>query len=193
MRELFIIVALVSASLGAQVTAPSDPLDALVRDSPFLPVAGTARGAASGASGSLEFRSVVFERGEFAFSIYDQASRESKWVRLGQTDLPFVARSYDQEQDLLTVEYQGRITALKLQPARMAGQASSGSGTAPPPLPSAQESAGPAQPRPANSTSTGPPSASPPPAVNPEESQRLQEMADEIRRRRQLPVSTPKI
>lgn len=207
MRILPILSLLAAASLSAQVSAPADPLESLVRDSPFLPAPGTTRAAASGESGPLELRGVVFERGEFAFSIYDQASRESKWVTLGQADLPFVARSYDQEQEMLTVEYQGRTTALKLQPAHIAGQAQAGSPSGPAPLPSPEETArqGPGRPQnsaptyPAANPAQSPPAASPAqstgpaaPAMKPDESRRLQEMADEIRRRRQQPVQTPR-
>lgn len=188
-----IIFLTAAVSLAAQVVVPPDPLDALVRDSPFLPGAATARAAAAGESGPLELRSVVFEQGKLFFSIYDQGNRESNWVTLGQGDLPFVARSYNQEQETLTVDYQGRTIALKLQPAHIAGQPEPGFAPAPSPLPSAEETARQRGPQRPNSA---PPSASPAPppsGVKPEESQRLQEMADEIRRRRQQPIQQPKL
>lgn len=195
MRVLAIIFLMSVVSLPAQVVVPPDPLDALVRDSPFLPGASTARTPATGESGPLELRSIVFEQGKFFFSIYDRGSRESKWVTLGQRDLPFVARSYNQEQETLTVDYQGRTVALKLQPSHIAGQSEPGSAPPPPPLPSADEAARQRGPQPSNSVQPSPsPAPVPPPgAVKPEESQRLQEMADEIRRRRQHPVQPPKI
>lgn len=192
MRRLVMVV-LLPVALAAQAVAPSDPLEALVRDSPFVPVAGASR-AAAGEGGPLELRSVVFERGEFAFSVYDAASRESQWVKLGQQDLPFVARSYDQAEDVLTVDYQGRTLALKLQPAHIAGQVPANAGASPPPLPSAEDAARAGANRPANAASSNPPAPlAPPAALKPDESQRLQQMAEEIRRRRQQqPVPPPK-
>jgi hypothetical protein len=186
MRAMPIISLAASVALAAQVAVPSDPLESLVRDSPFLPGTGVVRSVASGENGPLELRSVVFEQGEFLFSVYDQGTRESKWVRLGQQDLPFVARSFNQEQDILTVDYQGRTLALELQPAHIADQPPAGSQPAPPPLPSAGETARQGGVRPSDSASSNP--APPPAALKPEESQRLQEMADEIRRRRQQSV-----
>lgn len=184
MRAVPFICLLVAAPLAAQVAVPDDPLEALVRDSPFLPPAGMTRTAAAGEGGPLEFRSVVFERGQFSFSIYDQAARESKWVTFGQQDLPFVVRSYDQEQDILTVDHQGRSLALKLQPAHTAGQLPSGAATTPPPLPSAEEAARRGEAGPANPPSVPPASQT----LDPAQSRRLEQMADEIRRRRQQPV-----
>lgn len=192
MRALPFIFLAVSLSLPAQVAAPPDPLESLVRDSPFLPGTGPVRPSGSGESGPLELRSIVFERGKFFFSIYDQGSRESKWVTLGQQDLPFVARSFNQEQDILTVDYQGRTIALELQPAHIAGQSQPGSVPAPPPLPSAEETGRRGGAPPADSAPSNPSSAAPPATMKPEESQRLQEMADEIRRRRLQPVQPSK-
>ena len=190
MRVHPIIFLAAAVSLPAQTAIPTDPLEALVRDSPFLPGAGPARTTATGEKGPLELRSVVFERGQYFFSVYDQGSRESTWVTLGQPDLPFVARSYDQEQEILTVEQQGRTIALKLQPAHIVGQSQPEATPAPPALPSAEEAARQGGARPANSAPPNPSPAAPPAAIKPED-QRLQEMADEIRRRRQQPVQPP--
>ncbi len=180
--------------VAAQTTLPADPLDALVADSPFLPGAGGRGAAAGGATGPLELRGIVFEDGAYVFSIYDQASKEAVWVRLDERGQPFVARSFNRERDSLTVEHHGRTVVLSLQPARMAG-AQAGAPLPPAPLPGAVESAGPnnqntpgnpAQP-PAQGPNaiagapTVPPSGSTPTAT---EAQRLQNLADEIRRRR---------
>lgn len=186
-----VIFLLLIVPIVAHAKPAEDPLDALVRDSPFLPAGGAAP-AANKESGPLELRGVAFEGREYVFSVYDQASKESKWVKLGQGDLPFTARSYDQEQELLVVEYQGRTTSLKLQTAHVVGQAPSGAASSPPPLPAPGEGSpqagappapqpGPPGSGPARPTSTG----------NPEESQRLQRMADEIRRRRSLQQVPP--
>lgn len=182
MRAFLTIFPVAVVTLAAQVTVPDDPLESLVRDSPFLPITGAAPITASGEGGPLEFRSVVFELGEFFFSIYDQSARESKWVTFGETDLPYVVRSYNQEEDILTIDYQGRNLALKLQSAHTAGQITDG--TSPAPLPSAGEGGQNAG-RSTQSEASAPSSSS---GVDAAQSQRLQEMADEIRRRRQQPV-----
>jgi hypothetical protein len=193
--RLLFLFTLVSAAIFAEEAAAPDPLDALVKDSPFAPVAGATRAGASGQTGPIEFRSVVFEDGEYAFSLYDQGSQQSAWLRIGETGLPFIVRSYDQERDIVTVEHQGRSLTLELQPGRMSDQPSPGTPPAPlpgpaqagsgPPLPSAAEASGqgsmsiPAQPAPGGSNA-GPN----------QESQRLQALADEIRRRRQSPLQS---
>lgn len=180
----FILLALFPALLVAQSVAPPDPLDALVKNSPFLPASGASRAAAAGEGGPLEFRSVVFERGQFVFSIYDQASKQSKWIKLGPGETPFIARSYDREHDTLSLDYQGRSQVLKLQAGHIASQPPAGSAPAPAPLPSAQEAGRP------NQTPNNP-TAKPPANLAPAESQRLQTLADEMRRRRQtLPPPT---
>jgi hypothetical protein len=160
----------------APAPAGPDPLDELVRDSPFLPATGPAAPPSEG--GPLELRGVLFEDGHFLFSVYDEGTKKSKWIRLGETDAPFVARSFDHENDILTVEYQGRSVALKLPPAHVAGVTQPGAPTPPAPLPTPQEASRPAQPP----QPVAQPTAQP--GIRPEESQRLQNMADEIRRRR---------
>jgi hypothetical protein len=163
-------------------TPTTDPLDKLVADSPFVPADGAR--AAPAAGGPLELRGVVFEDGGYLFSLYDQATRESTWVRLGETGQPFVARSFNRERDTLSVEYQGRMIELVLQPAKMAtgGQPPPGS---PPPLPDAgagrDQRNNPAPPAPAAQNPTAPPATN---AAEAAQAQRLQNIADEIRRRR---------
>jgi hypothetical protein len=214
-----LLLALAGAPLLAQTNAAPDPLDALVRDSPFLPGAGAARGGGTTSDGPLEFRGVVFEQGRYTFSIYDQASQQSYWVAIGDADAPIRVRSYDREQDIVTVEQQGRSVALKLQPGHVAGQAAQPQGespAAPAPLPTAAQvqaaangpgrtasPAGPGAPqpgvpnapRPGGSPGAGPTAASSQANAGGQqaEAQRLQELADELRRRRQhTPIQLPK-
>lgn len=178
------LLPLVAWAQPASPTAPAasaDPLDALASDSPFLPGSGGSRGAAT-ATGPLEMRSVVFVDGAYRFSIYDQGTHESNWVGIGEKGYPFVVRSFNRERDELTVEHQGRSMVLGLQPARMASTANA-TPPAPGPLP------GPGDP--ANRRNQGPPNAGPGAgsqpagnAPNAAEAQRLQNLADEIRRRR---------
>jgi hypothetical protein len=197
-RRLLLIALLVAPGwLEAQTRAVKPPppapapdaLDELIRDSPFLPAGGPTVPATE--AGTLELRGVLIEDGHFLFSIYDQGSKESKWVRLGERGAPFVARSFDHQNDVLTVDYQGRSVALKLPPARVTGLALPGGpqGQNPAPLPSPQEAARPVQPQPPTAQAPAP---SVPPNLKPEEAQRLQSMADEIRRRRQMQSQPPK-
>jgi hypothetical protein len=194
-HRLLLTLALIPAVMSAQTTGVPDPLDALVKDSPFAPVAGAARSANGGQTGPIEFRSVVFENGEYAFSLYDQGSQQSAWVKIGETGLPFVVRSYDRERDIVTIEHQGQSLVLELQPGRMTDQQPGASG---PPMPVPGNSGPgnvPPLPTPGQmNSSQGPQPASPANAVPPPgftnemESQRLQALADEIRRRRQSPL-----
>lgn len=175
---------------AAASTPAADPLDALAANSPFLPGTG-ARGVANAATGPLELRSIVFVDGAYRFSIFDQGTGEANWVAIGDREQPYVARSFDREHDSLTVEHQGRTMVLSLQPARMAS-----SGTAVHPSPSPLPGQGQGDPtNPTNRrnnqgptpasgipTGSGPmPNANTPNAA---EAQRLQNLADEIRRRR---------
>ena len=174
----------------AQTTPPGDPLDTLVTDSPFVPASGGAR-AVAGATGPLELRGIVFDEGAYRFSVFDQGTGEANWVTLGERVQSFLARSFNQERDLLTVEHQGRTVVLALQPAKMAsGAAAMNQG--PVPLPGAGEPGtrrnnGAIQPGGNASNAAGPVPMPPPgPAANPNpaEAQRLQNLALEIRRRR---------
>jgi hypothetical protein len=191
-----VLFAVVPGIMAAQTPPAADALETLLRDSPFMPAAG-ARTTTAGETGPLELRSVVLEDGVFAFSIYDEASRQSSWVKLGENGYPFVARSFDHERDALTVEHRGRTMVLTLQPARMSSQQVAGA--TPPPLPTAGQANGPGNvPSPMQNPGTFPPGGPVPTAgpaqpgsptvTNAQEAQRLQNMADEIRRRRRLSI-----
>jgi hypothetical protein len=197
-RALFLL--LLGPALAVPPPAP-DPLDVLVSDSPFVPAgASSGRRDAPTSSGPLELRGIVFQNGGYSFGIYDQGTHEATWVRLGEKGQPFVARSYNRERDTLTVEFQGRTMILSLPAAKMvtANQAPPGP-SAPPPLPDARAAkdqragAPPAEARPAGTQN--PAAGSPAAVTNPTEAQRLQNLADELRRRRgsgPQPVEPPK-
>jgi hypothetical protein len=175
-------------------------LEVLVKDSPFLPQASG--GPAAGQNGPLELRGVVMERGSYVFSLYDLSSKESYWTGLNESGLPFVARNYDRASETLTVDQGGRTLMLTLAAARTLpanpGVAMQAPGTpGPPPLPGA--SGAPAgQPQgPAVANGQGQPPGVNPVGITPDEAQRLQRIADEIRRRRAVgkaptaPTNTP--
>jgi hypothetical protein len=181
--------ALAPAAATPPAPAGTDALDSLVKDSPFMPAASG--GAAAGQTGPLELRGVIVERGSYAFSLYDLNSKESYWVGLNETGFPVVVRSYDAASDTVTVEQQGRTLSLTLAAARtmpanpaMAAQPAPGTPGAP---------GGPV-PQPTATPGNGPtPSfnVSVQSSVTPDEAQRLQRIADEIRRRRAVGKAAP--
>ena len=90
------VVAAVQA-FAAPAPATPDPLDTLMADSPFKPAGSTK--AVAGQNGPLELRSVVFERGAYLFSLYDQTAKESFWVGVNEPGFPFLVRSFDRASD----------------------------------------------------------------------------------------------
>jgi hypothetical protein len=177
---LVLLPGLAAQTTPAQTAPARDPLDALVADSPFLPPAGGIRKNAAGPAGPLELRGVVFENGAYSFSLYDDASHESAWVRLGEGGHSFVARSFNRERDTLTVDYQGRSVVLTLPPAKMASTTPAGE-PPPPALPGKGEAPKPTGAAPKTSAGKPAPAAA---GSNTAEAQRLEDLANEIRRRR---------
>jgi hypothetical protein len=184
----------------AEAASPSDPLDGLVADSPFgAPTGGGAKGTA-GATGPLELRSIVFVDGAYQFSIFDQGTNKAEWVKLEEKGFPFVAKSFNRERDALTVEHRGRTVVLALPAAKTAVAANNPPPSGPAPLPGAARpnaASGGAAPNVPSVNATGAnapgPTPAPPSATNAAEAQRLQNLADEIRRRRGSgPITLPK-
>lgn len=178
-------------AMGA-ASAEGDALEKLVKDSPFLPAAAGA--AASGQTGPLELRSIIMDRGSYYFSLYDLNSKESFWVGLNEPGFPAVVRNYDRNSDTVTVEQQGRTMSLTLATARtmaaspaMAVPAQAGGPGGPPIAAGASASGGPTI-QPSNGQAQFGPVPS---SVTPDEAQRLQRIADEIRRRRAVGKATP--
>lgn len=186
-RLLLAVAGLSAGSLGAQVKG--GPLESLVRDSPFIPAGGMAARPAASAAGPLELRGVVFENGSYSFSIYDGATHEAIWVKLEESGHDFIARSFNRERDELVVEHQGRSLTLPLQEAKTTNTADAGGAPMPPPGATA------AVQRPANPAPAQPAAASPAPTAAPPsqvlEAQRLQDLADEVRRRRNVGSPPP--
>jgi hypothetical protein len=174
------------ATPGPAAPASADPLENLVKDSPFLPHAA-AGGLGAGQSGPLELRGVVMERGAYVFSLFDLNSKESYWVGLNEPGFPVVARSYDRANDTLTVEQQGRTLTLTLAAARtLPANAAAGMPQPPgvPPLPTTPGGPAGNQPVPPPNGQAQPIAGIPATGITPDEAQRLQRIADEIRRRR---------
>ncbi|MDB6165767.1 MAG: hypothetical protein JWQ83_907 [Lacunisphaera sp.] len=202
---LLLSVALPLLAADPPPAAP-DLLDGLVHDSPFLTPAG-GRAVASGEAGPFELRSIVFEGGGYSFSVYDPSTKESAWVKLKETGFPFVARSFDREHDTLVVDYQGRSLALPLAATKTMAAAPAPPPPSPPALPTqpgapaqnaARNGAPPNVPQPGGPQNPSAGAFPGPTNISPAEAQRLQNIADEIRRRRNvgsppvLPPSPPK-
>lgn len=116
-------------SLALPVQAGSN----LLENSPFLPTNAAAAGKQDAAP--LELRSILKSGGDYEFSLYDLAKKQSTWTRLNEPGHDFVVKTYDPQKDTVTVEQrnrtyklvliEGKITPLRgvPQPPRSAGQA----------------------------------------------------------------------
>lgn len=120
-------VCLLMVLSASGAAAAPDKLGGLLANSPF----GLSRAGATGSSASepLEFRAVLEENGNRIFSIYDNTTHQSNWVDLNDPVKDFSVKEYDAENGSVTVEYQGK--ALKLALKRAAPVAMPAGGTAP--------------------------------------------------------------
>ena len=141
---------------------------AISTESPFLPKNGQAM-AAPTENTPIELRGVMAAPDGLRFAIYEPALQKGSWVKANETGFGFVVRSYDAGKSAVTVDYQGRPQTLTLKEARFDGT------VAPAPMmPGA-----PGQVRPAG------PGGAPAITANPaEEAKRLEQVANEVRRRR---------
>jgi hypothetical protein len=99
------------------LTLSAQAASGLLENSPFLPpgaVAGVALQAAP-----LELRSIVKSDGQFEFSLYDSARKQSTWVRLKEPGHDFLVKAYDAANGLVTVEQRSRTYTLALKEARI--------------------------------------------------------------------------
>jgi hypothetical protein len=90
----------------------------LLENSPFLPPNVSAAGAAQDAA-PLELRSVLKAGGEYEFSLYNPAKKQSTWARLNEPGYDFVVKAYDPEKDTVTVELRNRTFKLTLKQAKI--------------------------------------------------------------------------
>lgn len=167
--------------LGAPAASPEKEkpnLNGLVANSPF----GSAKsGSAMGSNGNepFEFRSVVYENNSQFFSIYDTNTHRSTWVELNDPVNGFSIKSYDAAKESITVDYQGKAMTFAIKRAPAATQIFQPPQQQPTPMPGpngvVQQQPGVAQP--------GQVSPSGPSAVD---QQRIQQIQEEIRRRRAL-------
>jgi len=127
------LLGLVVAALPLQATSN------LLENSPFLP-GNVAAGAAQN-SAPLELRSILKEGGEYEFSLYDAAKKQSTWVRLNESGHDFTVKAFDPDKETVTVEQKSRTYLLALKEAKIAlvtmapGQTSANAGMPPNPAP----------------------------------------------------------
>lgn len=121
----------------------------------------------------LEFRGVFSDAGESFFSLYDAASRRATWVGLKEPGNPFVVLAYDEAKGVIEVEFQGQVRSIGLKQAKVTA------------LPAAPMPSGPASPPQGNAVVVTPALTPVPPA---DETARLVQIAEEIRRRRAMRV-----
>jgi hypothetical protein len=116
----------------------------LLENSPFLPIG---QAAAAQQSAPLELRSIVKEDGQYEFSFYDPAKKQSTWVRLNEPSNDLLVKAFNLANNAVTVEQHSRTYTLTLKEAKIASLAtaallgppgSAGPGVAEPPSPQAQ-------------------------------------------------------
>lgn len=92
-------------------------LEGLVKNSPF---GGTAKSAEESKPGSLEFRGMYAERGVTYYSIYNATTKQSVWVKEGETadgPVPFVVKGYDADSEAVLLENGGQPVKVMLHTA----------------------------------------------------------------------------
>jgi hypothetical protein len=163
-RALIVIsLCCISALKLAGAGSTPEKLNGLLENSPF----GVSRANATAGDGTtdpLEFRSVSEEKGKKYFSIYETAVHRSTWVELNDSVNGFAIKGYDATHDKITVEYHNKTLILPLKRAAAVAQASPSVSSGLPPL--------------GNASVQG--------ITSPSDPQRLQQIQEEIRRRRAL-------
>ena len=148
---------------------PVDKVNGLLNNSPFG-APKTVAGASTGAE-PLEFRAVLEENGNKFFSIYDTATRRSNWVEFNDPVNGFSVKTYDAAKEVVMIEYQGKVMTLAIKRAPAVPQAIQ---QQQPPVPGQNVATGPV---PLPGGQVGPTTV---------DQQRIQQIQEEIRRRRAL-------
>lgn len=145
-----------------------EKVNGLLSNSPFG-APKTVAGAASGTE-PFEFRAVLEENGNKFFSIYDTATRRSNWVEFNDPVNGFSVKTYDSAKEVVMIEYQGKVMTLAIKRAPAVPQAIQ----QPPQVSGQNVAAGGPVPLPGQ---VGPTTV---------DQQRIQQIQEEIRRRRAL-------
>lgn len=113
----------------------------------------------------IEFRGMANFGGKTEFSLFDPAQKRSFWIGLGRTDGGFTIEEYKEKEDAVVVRHEGKARTISLHESKIAALAPD-TPTPPTPRETGNRTAPAAQPE------------------NPEE--RMKNLADEIRRRREI-------
>lgn len=148
-------------------------LQRLLENPPFGATGPGAAGAPSEAGAALEFRGVAHEPDGAWFSLYDPGTRRSFWVRQDEPGTGPVVRSFDPQTQSVAVEHNGKAMRLTLKRAPQMAAPPGVPAVAPPvvvggPMP---------VPLPAGATAG---------VSQPVDAERLQQIVEEIRRRRAI-------
>jgi hypothetical protein len=110
------LAAMLGASLLLASTARAE--SNLLQNSPFLPSDISASSAQP--TSPFELRSVLIEDGQYEFSLYDIARKQSTWIFLNKPVDGLLVRSFDAANRAITVEQRGRTYTLALKEAKIA-------------------------------------------------------------------------
>jgi len=164
---LMLLCALASGRLAA-ASLSADKLNGLLNNSPF----GASRSnavAGTGMGDPVEFRAVLEEGGKQFYSIYEAATKRSTWMELNDPVNGMSVKSYDVAHDTVTVDFHGKSMSLAIKRAAPVAQAAQ----------IAQTTNIPGAMGPGNQLTQGGPGTL-------ESQQRIQQVQEEIRRRRAL-------
>jgi hypothetical protein len=157
--------ALCRLSLLLSLGLPSALPAAISTESPFVSRNGQVP-ITQAENTPIELRGVMATPDGMRFAIYEPATQKGNWVKKDETGFPYVVRNYDPDRMTASVEYQGRVQALVMKEAKFDGT-----------VVAMAPAAGAARP--------GVPGAAPAVSNNAaEEQKRLEQVANEVRRRR---------
>ena len=128
------------AAMGCLLTFCGGASGQIAAKSPFLPPqAGNAAGPTAGAP--LEFRGVIGSSASTLYRIYDPTKKVGVWVPLNERHAEFdvTVKKYDEDQQTLVVEHQGKTLKLAERKAKVVSSGSAAAAVPPPviaPVPS---------------------------------------------------------
>lgn len=162
---LLAILSLIPAGVFAAVS-----LDGLASESPFMPKREDNAAPAVTEGAAVEFRGMIAAKDGMLFGLYDRTRNLGAWVKQDDPGAEFKVRSYDQANDIVTLDYQGQKYSLPLSVAKIGAAA-----------PSAVPVANAAAPAPGAAAVRVAPGA-----AKTDDARRLESVAAEVRRRRAL-------
>ncbi|HEY8933057.1 MAG TPA: hypothetical protein VIM44_07085 [Rariglobus sp.] len=155
--------------LAASGASAAVALDGLTTDSPFVPKQAEGTAPVATEAATVEFRGLISTKEGILFGLYDRTRNTGSWVRQNDAGADFKVRAYDAANDMVTVEYQGQKLTLPLSTSKIGAAAPS-----------------PVMPVAVNAPVPGASPVAAVPGARPNDQQRLESVAAEVRRRRAL-------